>query len=422
MPQPTRRAPDRVKKPGPVAATAEAPAPAEPPRSTPAEPQGWPADRTERRPVSGLIPYARNARTHSEEQVAQIAASIREWGWTMPVLVDERDEIIAGHGRVLAAQRLGLNTIPVMVARGWTDAQKRAYVIADNKLTLNAGWDAALLTLELGDLKSAGFDLGLTGFLDGEVKELFARQAIKAGLTDPDAAPEPPADPTSRLGDVWILGKHRLACGDCTSAPVVERCLSGAARPLLMVTDPPYGVDYDPRWRLEAGVNKPHQVRAEGVVQNDHRADWSEAWALFPGDVAYVWHGGLHSSAVERSLEAARLRRALADHLGEGLAGDRARPLSLATRAVLVCRARRRHRALARRPQAVDRLAHPQRPSHAGRRRRRAHQPLDAKAGRGDAAADAQQQPRRRDGLRAVLWLRHDDHRGRNLRAPGARG
>ena len=103
--------------------------------------------------MSGLIPYARNARTHSEEQVAQIAASIREWGWTMPVLVDERDEIIAGHGRVLAAQRLGLNTIPVMVARGWTDAQKRAYVIADNKLTLNAGWDAALLTLELGDLK-----------------------------------------------------------------------------------------------------------------------------------------------------------------------------------------------------------------------------------------------------------------------------
>jgi DNA modification methylase len=268
--------------------------------------QGWPADKVERRPVAGLIPYARNARTHSEEQVAQIAASIREWGWTMPVLVDERDEIIAGHGRVLAAQRLGLTTIPVMVARGWTDAQKRAYVIADNKLTLNAGWDAALLTLELGDLKEAGFDLGLTGFLDGEIGELFARQAIKAGLTDPDAAPEPPVVPTSRVGDVWILGQHRLACGDCTIAPVVERCLAGAARPLLMVTDPPYGVDYDPRWRLEAGVNKPHQVRAEGVVSNDHRADWTEAWALFPGDVAYVWHGGLHSSAVERSLEAAR--------------------------------------------------------------------------------------------------------------------
>jgi ParB-like chromosome segregation protein Spo0J len=130
LPQPARRRPHAGEKPAPVAAQE-------------ADPQGWPADKVERRPVAGLIPYARNARTHSEEQVAQIAASIREWGWTMPVLVDERDEIIAGHGRVLAAQRLGLATIPVMVARGWTDAQKRAYVIADNKLTLNAGWDAA---------------------------------------------------------------------------------------------------------------------------------------------------------------------------------------------------------------------------------------------------------------------------------------
>jgi DNA modification methylase len=293
MPQAVRRGPSAGRKP------------AQPAASGPAS-DGWPADKVERRPVAGLIPYARNARTHSEEQVAQIAASIRQWGWTMPVLVDERDEIIAGHGRVLAAQRLGLTTIPVMVARGWTENQKRAYVIADNKLALNAGWDAALLTLELGDLKEAGFDLGLTGFLDGEIKELFARQAIKAGLTDPDATPTPPEIATSRLGDVWLLGGHRLVCGDCTIAAVVERALDGAAKPLLMVTDPPYGVDYDPEWRLRAGVNKQHQVRAEGVVQNDDRADWSEAWALFPGDVAYVWHGGLHSSAVERSLEAAR--------------------------------------------------------------------------------------------------------------------
>jgi DNA modification methylase len=276
------------------------------PVAAPAEPQGWPADKVERRPVAGLIPYARNARTHSEEQVAQIAASIREWGWTMPVLVDERDEIIAGHGRVLAAQRLGLAQIPVMVARGWSDAQKRAYVIADNKLTLNAGWDSALLTLELGDLKEAGFDLGLTGFADGEIKELFARQAIKAGLTDVDAAPELPAVPTSRLGDVWLLGSHRMACGDCTAAPVVERALAGAAKPILMVTDPPYGVNYDASWRLRAGLDAPHQKLAYDTVNNDDRADWSEAWALFPGDVAYVWHGGLHANAVAASLEASK--------------------------------------------------------------------------------------------------------------------
>jgi DNA modification methylase len=271
------------------------------PTESPESPeQGWPANNVERRPVAGLIPYARNARTHSEEQVAQIAASIREWGWTMPVLVDERDEIIAGHGRVLAAQRLGLTTIPVMVARGWTDNQKRAYVIADNKLTLNAGWDAALLTLELGDLKEAGFDLGLTGFEDGEIGELFARAAIKAGLTDPDASPTPPEIATSRLGDVWLLGKHRLACGDCTIAYNVERCLAGAARPLLMVTDPPYGVDYDPAWRAKAGVNI--NTGKMGTVLNDDRADWREAWALFDGDVAYVWHAGRFANVVADSL------------------------------------------------------------------------------------------------------------------------
>jgi ParB-like chromosome segregation protein Spo0J len=198
------------------------------PTDSPESPgQAWPADKVERRPVAGLIPYARNARAHSEEQVAQIAASIREWGWTMPVLVDERDEIIAGHGRVLAAQRLGLAQIPVMVARGWSDAQKRAYVIADNKLTLNAGWDAALLTLELGDLKEAGFDLGLTGFLDGEIGELFARAAIKAGLTDPDEVPPAPAIPVSKLGDVWLLGAS-VTCPKCGKSSPLEKA---AAKP-----------------------------------------------------------------------------------------------------------------------------------------------------------------------------------------------
>src|SRR4051794_39415061 len=124
----------------------------------------WPADAVERRPVAALVPYARNARTHSPAQVAQIAASIREWGWTNPVLVDEDSGIIAGHGRVLAAQKLGMAEVPVMVARGWTEAQRRAYVLADNRLAQNAGWDDEMLRLELGDLLLEGFDLGLTGF------------------------------------------------------------------------------------------------------------------------------------------------------------------------------------------------------------------------------------------------------------------
>ena len=124
----------------------------------------WPADAIERRPLAALVPYARNARTHSDEQIAQIAASITEWGWTMPILVDEGGMIIAGHGRVLAAARLGIGEVPVMIARGWSDAQKRAYVLADNKLTLNAGWDEGLMRLEMSDLAGMGFDIPLMGF------------------------------------------------------------------------------------------------------------------------------------------------------------------------------------------------------------------------------------------------------------------
>ncbi len=164
----------------------------------------WPADAVERRPVADLVPYARNARTHSDEQVAQIAASIREWGWTVPVLIDEAGGLIAGHGRVMAARKLGLTEVPVMVARGWSEAQKRAYVLADNKLALNAGWDVDLLKLELGDLSLGGFDLGLTGFSDLEIGSLLADKTD--GLTDPDDVPDAPAVPVTVLGDVWLLG------------------------------------------------------------------------------------------------------------------------------------------------------------------------------------------------------------------------
>jgi ParB-like chromosome segregation protein Spo0J len=206
-------------------------------------PPAWPADRVERWPIDRLVPYARNARTHSDAQVAQIAASIVEWGWTMPVLVDEAGLLIAGHGRVLAARKLALTQVPVMVACGWSDAQKRSYVLADNKLALNAGWDEALLSVELADLKAMGADLKLVGFDDDELAALLADSNV--GLTDPDAVPEPLAEPVSALGDVWILGRHRLVCGDSTAADIVAKALNGAT-PNLMVTDPPYGVDYDP--------------------------------------------------------------------------------------------------------------------------------------------------------------------------------
>src|SRR4051794_33670122 len=259
----------------------------------------WPADQVERWSIQRLIPYARNARTHSDAQVAQIAASIREWGWTMPVLAGEDGVIIAGHGRVLAAHALGIPEVPVMIARGWSDAQKRPYVLADNRLASNAGWDEPMLGLELADLRDLGADLNLIGFTDDDVAALFAK--AHEGLTDPDDVPELLEEPVSALGDVWVLDRHRLICGDCTDSAMVDRVL-GDARPNLMCTDPPYGVSYDPNWRNKAyrtaadGPNgKKVGGKALGAVLNDDRSDWRDAWALFPGDVAYIWHASLHS-------------------------------------------------------------------------------------------------------------------------------
>ena len=264
----------------------------------------WPADHVERRAIEALIPYVNNARTHSDAQVAQIAASMKEWGWTNPILVDETGLIIAGHGRVMAARKLGLTEAPVMVAKGWTEAQKKAYVLADNQLAANAGWNAELLSTELKGLDASGFDLTLLGF--GDLGALLADKT--EGLTDPDDVPEPPADPVTMLGDVWLLGRHRLVCGDSTTVESVDACLNGV-KPHLMVTDPPYGVEYDANWRNEAdrANGKAYGAVAVGKVENDDRTDWSEAWALFPGDVAYVWHAGNMAHTVAESLIGAGL-------------------------------------------------------------------------------------------------------------------
>lgn len=200
-----------------------------------------PADKVEKWSIDKLIPYARNSRTHSDEQVSQIAASIKEWGWTTPVLVDEDGSIIAGHGRIQAARRLQITQVPVMVARGWTEAQKRAYVIADNKLALNAGWDNDLLALEFAELGEDGFDLELTGFTDEEIAALMPVE-LEPGLTDEDAVPDVPINPVSRVGDIWILGQHRLMCGNSTVLHDVERLMDGVS-PDCIYTDPPYGMN-----------------------------------------------------------------------------------------------------------------------------------------------------------------------------------
>lgn len=254
-------------------------------------------------PVADLIPYARNSRTHSDAQVAKIAASIREFGFLNPIIVDGANGIIAGHGRLLAAHKLGLQVVPVVEAAHLTEAQKRAYVIADNRLALDAGWDLDMLKVELADLKGMDFDLSLTGFELGEIGKLLLDPT---GNTDPDDIPEAPVVPVSALGDVWQLGRHRIACGSSTDADTVAAVLAGV-KPHLMVTDPPYGVNYDPAWRnrVKRADGSFVGAKAVGVVDNDDQADWRETWALFPGDVAYVWHGGLHTHTVAESSVAA---------------------------------------------------------------------------------------------------------------------
>ena len=247
---------------------------------------------------AALKPYANNARTHSDEQINQIIASITEFGFTNPLLVDEEYSIIAGHGRLAAATKMGMAKLPCVVVSGLTEAQRKALVLADNKIALNSGWDTALLKIELGSLADAGFDLSLTGFGELELNDLLIDKT--EGLTDPDDAPDLLAEAVTVLGDVWLLGNHRLVCGDCTTVEAVDKALNGV-KPHLMVTDPPYGVNYDASWRADAGINA-RVGPAHGKVLNDDRADWSEAWALFPGQVCYVWHAGLAAGTVADSL------------------------------------------------------------------------------------------------------------------------
>ena len=250
-------------------------------------------------PLEQIIPYACNPR-RNEQAIATVAASIQEFGWRQPIVVDEAMVVLAGHTRLEAARKLGFKTAPVHVAKGLTASQARAFRIMDNRSSENAEWDKDLLNLELADLLEADFDLGLTGFTDDELNVLMSSLDEGTGPQEgEDDVPETPEDPVSRSGDLWLLGKHRLLCGDATVATDVELLL-GDVKPQLMVTDPPYGVDYDPGWRNKAGAAA---TKRTGKVLNDDRADWREAWALFPGDVAYVWHGALQATTVAESLE-----------------------------------------------------------------------------------------------------------------------
>ena len=254
----------------------------------------------ELRPLDAVRPYANNPR-QNDDAVEAVAESIRRFGFRQPIVVDQDGVIVAGHTRFRAAQRLGLATVPVHVATDLSPDDVRAYRLADNKTAELASWDDAMLSIELDALRGAGIDWTLLGFDEEELAKLLAPAGTE-GLTDPDAVPEKPADPITKPGDLWLLGKHRLLCGDSTSATDVARLLDGAV-PALMVTDPPYGVEYDPEWRMDAGLTG--NTARMGKVMNDDRADWTEAWKLFPGDVAYVYHAGVFASTVQQSLERA---------------------------------------------------------------------------------------------------------------------
>ena len=200
--------------------------------------------------IKDLIPYCNNSRTHSDEQVLQIASSIKEFGFTNPVLIDDQGGIIAGHGRIMAAQKLKMDEVPTITLSGLSEAQKKAYIIADNKLALNSGWDDELLKIELEQLKELDFDLGLIGFSDDELALLMGGETTE-GLVDEDQVPELVDDPVTVLGDVWLLGNHRLMCGDSTSIDAVERLLGGV-RAQMVHTDPPYGISYQSNGRTKS--------------------------------------------------------------------------------------------------------------------------------------------------------------------------
>jgi len=255
------------------------------------------ANRIELWPVDRLVPYERNARTHSSSQVAQIAASIVEFGFNAPILVDSNAGIIAGHGRLMAARKLGLSEVPVIVLDHLSETQKRAYIIADNKLTELGGWDAEVLSLELKDLQEAEFDLDLLGFSDREIEALVGEATIQPATDDDseDEVPEAPAEPVTRPGDVWVIGRHRLICGDCRDALTVARLLDGS-KAHLVITSPPYATqrEYDP-----ASGFKP--------VAPDEYVDWYRAVAdniqtSLAADGSYFLNIKEHAAEGERHL------------------------------------------------------------------------------------------------------------------------
>lgn len=245
--------------------------------------------------IESLIPYARNSRTHSDSQVAQIAASIKEFGFTNPVLIDGDGGIIAGHGRVMAARKLKLAEVPCIRLGHLTETQKRAYVIADNKLAMNSGWDNEMLKLEFAELTEQGFDLDLIGFSEEELAEILKDpEQLTEGLTDEDATPDLPVEPVTKVGDIYILGNHRLMCGDSTSLNDVDKLMRGVY-PDLIHTDPPYGMNAVSKSSV---LKKNYKVDILGDDNPDVAKDaFNLIFGLYP-ESKHIWWGANYYSSV----------------------------------------------------------------------------------------------------------------------------
>lgn len=252
-------------------------------------------------PIDKATDYPKNARKWSKHAIAKVGDSIKEYGFRQPIVVDKHGVIIIGHLRRTAARTLGLLEVPVHVARDLSESQCRGLRLMDNRTALESTFDLDMLGAEFLELKALDFDLSLTGFDLREI-DSFTLQPNAAE----DDVPEVPIAPVSQLGDLWLMGEHRLLCGDSTNSEHVARLL-GERKPLLMVTDPPYGVNYKPEWRNGVGafgtpgIGKANVVQ-KGLTTNDDRADWTPSWELFPGNVAYVWHASLHTGEVIDSL------------------------------------------------------------------------------------------------------------------------
>ncbi len=261
------------------------------------------AEHVEHWPIARLVPFANNPRTHSESQIAQIAASIREFGFVNPILVDSKSGIIAGHGRLLAARNLGLQEVPVIVLDHLSETQKQAYVIADNQLALTAEWDEDLLRAQLRALREEDFSLDLIGFEDQELAHLLSDQDGVDGLKDEDAVPELLENPITRPGDVWVLGNHKLLCGDATRSSDIDRLMSGEAADLVF-TDPPYNVDYEgyTEEHLKIQGDRMSPERFTRFLQEAFRSLRSSSK---PGASLYICHSSSWQREFQNALEAA---------------------------------------------------------------------------------------------------------------------